>query len=258
MPDACKDLPEEAHEALIRVAQMYLRRRSQALTPGPVVTMYWQDFCRLYIPVVQLTLRYYIAQPIDRDDVFQEVWLTIAQKLPDFQWLGSSYRFRAWMGQVIRHKAVDMIRRQRRLSNCVPSELHKADCEVLTGETDPAQAAERLWRRELVHLVLAKLRPTIKETNFYILHLHYWEGLTVPEIVNRVGLSTVRVSCRLHRLLRKLRQAFASYVAEDSGKKRDRRQPGRAFLKVERRAAAIGSAIFQKEKLSCSVHGGKK
>jgi RNA polymerase sigma factor (sigma-70 family) len=213
MPDAWKDLPEEAHEALIRVAQVYLRRRSQALAPGSLVTMYWQDFYRLYTPMVQLRLRHYFAQPMERDDVFQEVWLTIARKLPDFRWLGSSCSFRAWMGRVIRHKAVDMARRKLRRPRCVLSELHQTNWEVLSAEMDPS--SERHWRRELVHTVLAKLRPKINETNLHILHLHYWEGLTVPEIVGRLGLSTAQVCCRLHRLLRKLRHAFASHLGED-------------------------------------------
>jgi RNA polymerase sigma factor (sigma-70 family) len=219
MPNAFKDLPEEAHEALIRVAQVYLRRRSQALAPGPLVTLYWQDFYRLYTPLVQRTLRHYVAESTERDDVVQEVWLTIAQKLPALQWLGSCASFRAWMVQVIRHKAVDMLRRKLRRPGCVRSELDQAKREAPTAQTDPAQSWERHWRREAVQVVLAQLRPTINETNFRILHLHYWKGLSVPEIAGRLGLSTGQVWCRLHRVLRKLRQALASEVGEDFGKK---------------------------------------
>jgi RNA polymerase sigma factor (sigma-70 family) len=215
MPDAWKDLPEEAHEALVRVAQVYLLRRSQALAPGPLVTLYWQDFYRLYAPVVRSALRPYVAQPADSDDVSQEIWLTIARKLPDVQWLGNPSRFRAWVGRVVQHKAVDMIRRQRCRPGRVLSALDTANQGVLAGRAEEVQPAERHWRRELVQVVLAKLRPKVSETNFHILRLHYWEGLTVPEIAGRVRLGPGQVWCRLHRLLGKLRRAFAPYLDED-------------------------------------------
>src|SRR5260370_28644163 len=85
MQQGLKDLPEEAHEALIRVVQVYLQRRFQALEPGALIALYWEEFYRLYAPMVQRMLKRCVAQAMDRDDVFQEVWLTIARKLPGFQ-----------------------------------------------------------------------------------------------------------------------------------------------------------------------------
>jgi RNA polymerase sigma factor (sigma-70 family) len=123
------------------------------------------------------------------------------------------------MAKVIRHKTVDMLRRKFRGARRVLSELGHEDGEPVDGQGDVGQSSERHWRREAVQIVLAKLRPQINETNCAILHLHYWKGLTVPEIAGRLGLSTAAIWCRLHRLLRKLRRALASDLGEDFGKK---------------------------------------
>jgi hypothetical protein len=48
MQEGLKCLPKEAHEALVRVVQVYLQRRLQALEPGPLITLYWEEFYRLY------------------------------------------------------------------------------------------------------------------------------------------------------------------------------------------------------------------
>jgi RNA polymerase sigma-70 factor, ECF subfamily len=205
-------VPDEAQEALVRVVQVYLQRRAQAVEPGPVLALYWEDFYRLYAPMVERRLKPCFRASMERDDAFQEVWVSIARKLPHFQWVGSLHSFQAWMAKVIRHKTVDMMRRKLRCASRVLSELGLEDWEPVDGQADPGQSSERHWRREAVQIVLAKLRAKISETNFHILHLHYWDGLTVPEIAGRLGLSSGRISCRLHRLLRKLRRALAPYL----------------------------------------------
>ena len=218
-----KELPWEAREALIRVAQVYLQRRSQAREPGALVTLYWEDFYRLYSPIVERTLQHCLPEPMERADAFQEVWLTITRKLPGFQWLKGPQGFQAWMDKLIRHKAVDLIRRKLRKPSRLLSEVGQGDREQIDAEGDPAQSSERRWRREAVQAVLANLRPRIEETNFHILQLHYWEGLTVRAIAARVGLTPEQVWSRLHRLLGKVRRAMPSYLGEEFGRRRDRR-----------------------------------
>ena len=90
MPEGSACLPDEAHEALIRVAQVYLQHRFQALEPGALITLYWEEFYRLYSPMVQRRLRRRFPEPAERDDVCQEIWLTIARRLPGFQWVEGS------------------------------------------------------------------------------------------------------------------------------------------------------------------------
>jgi RNA polymerase sigma-70 factor, ECF subfamily len=216
-------LPKEAHEALIRVVQVYLQRRSQALEPGALITLYWEEFYRLYSPLVQRTLKHCFPKPMERDDVAQEIWLTIARKLPGFQWLEGSEGFEAWMGKLIRHKAIDVIRRKRRYSKSVLGEPGAVGSEPTDTEADPAQFAERRCRNDAVRAVLAKLRPRVAATNFQLLQLHYWEGLTVRAIAAQVGLTHDQVWCRLHRLLGKVRRALPVYLGEEFGKRRDRR-----------------------------------
>jgi hypothetical protein len=46
-------MSQEAQEALIRVVQVYLQRRSQAMEPGRLLDLYWEDFYRLYAPVAE-------------------------------------------------------------------------------------------------------------------------------------------------------------------------------------------------------------
>ena len=95
---------------------------------------------------------------------------------------------------------------------------------VTDAEAGPVQASERRLRDEVVRAVLARLRPDVSETNFRILRLHYWDGLTVREIAAQVALTHDQVWSRLLRLLGKLRRAMPSCLGEEFGKRRDRRR----------------------------------
>jgi RNA polymerase sigma-70 factor (ECF subfamily) len=168
--------------------------------------------------MVQRTLKRSFPEPTERDDVFQEVWLTIARKLPGFQWRQGMQGFQGWMAKLIRHKTVDMIRRRRRQPSRVGRGQANEDWEPVDAAGDPARLSlpRRQW--EAMQAVLAHLRPRIPETNFHILRLHYWEGWTVREIAAQVGLTPEQVWSRLHRLLRKVRRGMPSDLGEDFGK----------------------------------------
>src|SRR5262249_4862531 len=143
MADASEQLSLSAEELLLRVAQVYLQRRCQGITLGPVVLAYWEDFYRLYAPRVAKRLARYFPNRMERDDVFQEVWLTLTTKLPEFQSQHGFRGFQAWLSKLIDHKAVDMIRRKRRNSAVALSELAAKEWEAVEAGGDPGQALER-------------------------------------------------------------------------------------------------------------------
>ena len=78
-------------------------------------------------------------------------------------------------------------------------------CALSHGLPAPAPDLESQWQTEVLQTAVKDLRPQIGEVNFRILQLHYWQEKTVPEVGAFVGLSTDQVSCRLQRLLKKLR-----------------------------------------------------
>jgi RNA polymerase sigma factor (sigma-70 family) len=240
MADASKQLSHDAEEVLLRVVQVYLERRCRGISSGPVLLAYWEDFYGLYAPRVAGRLARYFPNRMERDDAFQEVWLTLTTKLPEFQWHG--FRgFRAWLGKLIDHKAVDLIRRQRRYPAAALSELAANEWESVEADGDLGQVLERRSLGQVVQMIVADLRPRINAANFSILQLHYWQGLSVRHIAARLGFTPEQVWSRLHRVLQKLRPALVRSLGKESS---PLPQQGRSFSFAKKRVRRGGMRTF--------------
>ena len=97
-------------------------------------------FSELYDLFNRRTLRY-LQGLLDKqaaEDVQQEVWVTVFRKIA---MLANPSRFRTWLYQVTRHRAIDFLRRETR-----QSDLGRW-CVLQTYEKPPTQARiEEFWK----------------------------------------------------------------------------------------------------------------
>src|SRR4051794_31872093 len=105
---------DESQQLSFRVVQAYLARRLNAEAPGALLTLYWDEFYQVYAPVVTGVVMRYVTKAADRDDLVQEVWMTVAAKLPEFEWRENRGGLRMWLTTVIRNRTLDLLRKQRR------------------------------------------------------------------------------------------------------------------------------------------------
>ena len=80
---------------------------------------------------------------------------------------------------------------------------------LLSREADPAIAFDRKWLQELVRDALAELRPLITAQDFEAFMLHWFEGLTIREISQRLEMTETQIWSSHHRLIQKLRVLLA-------------------------------------------------
>src|SRR5215471_5911916 len=133
--------------------------------------------------------------PRDVDDLVQEVFLLALRKLDSLRDIS---RFGAWLSTITRNRANDYYRKT--------SPVDRA--------TDP-DAEEQAESRSTDHVVeqdaamtLAVLR-TLPETYREPLMLRLVEGMTGPEIAERLGLTHGSVRVNLHRGMNMLREKLA-------------------------------------------------
>ena len=131
-------------------------------------------------------------------DVFQAVWLRAAQFRPS---VGS---VQAWLGGIVRHRAIDEVR----------SRWHRARQSELSLDSMPDlhAAMERGWEhvsilREDMHGALARLPAKQRQA----LELAFYSGLTSHEIAARLGESVGTVKSRLRLGLEKLRGVASTW-----------------------------------------------
>jgi RNA polymerase sigma-70 factor (ECF subfamily) len=105
---------------------------------------------------------------------------------------------RAWLLMVVRHRSIDLMRREGL------SDSHRASSEALAFVEAPGSVADDTEREEAaahVRVSLQKLPPFQRE----VIALAYFGQLTHTEIANRLGLPVGTVKGRMRLGIRKVR-----------------------------------------------------
>lgn len=108
--------------------------------------------------------------------------------------------FRSYLIKTTEHKAMDLIRRSKRLP--VPKEDALWD-ETASERSAEEEAIAKLSRDELIERVLA-----LGEPDATILFFKYWLGMTSAEIGDRLDMKPNTVVQRAKRALMKIREAW--------------------------------------------------
>ncbi len=156
-------------------------------------------FSELYDLFNRRTLRY-LQGLLDKqaaEDVQQEVWLTVFRKIA---MLANPSRFRTWLYQVTRHRAIDFLRRETRQSDLLKAvEEEGADGSVtLVDEPLPSRGSAHL------EAAMARLSPAHRD----VLILRFWEEMSYTEIALIVGCSIGTVRSRIHHAKRNVKDAL--------------------------------------------------
>jgi RNA polymerase sigma factor (sigma-70 family) len=102
---------------------------------------------------------------------------------------------RQWLFGIARHAALDELRRRRRVAT-LAAEPGVADAALDDEAADPV-------RRATVRAALAGLDPRDRE----LVALKFFAGLDNAEIAGVLGISPTNAGTRLHRAVRRLREA---------------------------------------------------
>jgi len=154
-----------------------------------------------------------VRQPAEAEDLFQQTWLRVAEKIQHYDPRRS---FEAWLFTLARNLAIDHLRRMR------PESLDEPIGDSATGET----AATRLLSQERPAIegillrersqrlgVVLDLLPVVQRE---VLTLRFEEEMKIEEIAEVLGAPLSTVKTRLRRGLERLRVIMeTSYPGEN-------------------------------------------
>ncbi len=157
--------------------------------------LYERTSPRLFGLALRIVRRHDVAE-----DVLQEVFLTIWRSAPDYR--ASLSPPLAWMGLIVRSRALDQLRRQTADRAGVTQEFDDAMAEALpadaAGPMDLADAGEQAFA---LHQCLQQLEGRQRE----VLSLAYLSELSHAELSERLTLPLGTVKTWIRRGLDKLR-----------------------------------------------------
>lgn len=141
-----------------------------------------------------------VRQPEWAEDVLQEAFLTIWRAAPDYR--ASLSPPMAWMGLIVRSRALDLLRRQRAegagRTDAFDDDMADALPAHGPGPQELADASEQAW---LLHQCLQQLEPPQREA----LSLAYLREMSHSELAERLAQPLGTVKTWIRRGLDKLR-----------------------------------------------------
>jgi RNA polymerase sigma-70 factor (ECF subfamily) len=156
---------------------------------------------RRYAPLLLRVMQQGLRAPEEARDLVQQTFLQLHRARQDFRPDG---RLRPWLFTIAMNLKREHLRRKKRRPE---TEL------VLDGSHDPATWGDQGRRdaAEAVEQALEHLSPQQRE----VIELHWFGGLSFPEIATALGSATNTVKVRAHRGYKAMREALeaAPYAA---------------------------------------------
>ena len=129
------------------------------------------------------------------DDCVQETLLAIHQARHTYD---HCRPFRPWLFAIVRHKAIDMLRKQQTRNRV--TEQYKGEQETLSQANLQNEAEHQVFRGHLLELLSDQHRDVLVLTKFI--------GFSTAEAAEKLGISQGLVKVRIHRAINKLKQTM--------------------------------------------------
>ncbi len=164
----------------------------------------WTRLTQLYAPLIRATLGRHLPQAGDVDDLAQEVFAVVLQKLPEFRHSGRPGAFRAWLRGIC-------VNRVRMFWRTRPATVPDPEAALRQLE-DPDSALSRQWDREHDEFVfrqaLALIEGEFKPATWQAFRRLALDNAEPEAVAAELGLTVNAVFIAKSRVLRRLREEF--------------------------------------------------
>jgi RNA polymerase sigma-70 factor (ECF subfamily) len=168
----------------------------------------WEEFARLYQPVVYRLARRRGFQDADAEELVQEVMLAVARAVEGWEPDAERGRFRDWLHRIARNLMINFMTRRKHqvwgTGNSDAQRLLEAECDADSAIT---QMFDVEYRREAFRDAARQVRGVVNEKTWQAFWLSTIEDLPVGEVARQLGMSIGSVYIARSRVMARLRQA---------------------------------------------------
>ncbi len=170
----------------------------------------WEEFHRLYRRLVYSRARRSGLSHADADDVAQDVFKCVAEKIGEFRYDPARGSFRGWMMQLTQWRITDKLQSLRRLAPEHSTAPAAPSDGTATLERLPAPAAdedewEREWQEHVLAAAVERISRRVKPRHFQVFELYVRQQWPVLKVSAQLGVNPASVYLIGHRLTKLLK-----------------------------------------------------
>jgi len=166
----------------------------------------WQRLVAIYEPWLRSWLGRHQLQPVDIDDLLQNILLVVSQKLPVFVHNGQPGAFRAWLRTILVHQVRHFLRTQRHRQARTAAPLPDWLDQLEAPRSSLSQQWDQEHDREVVRRLLAAVQPEFQPRTWEVFRMLVLEDRPATEVAQHFGMERNAVYVAKARVLARLRQ----------------------------------------------------
>jgi RNA polymerase sigma-70 factor (ECF subfamily) len=166
----------------------------------------WDEFVRLYRPVLYRLARRQGLQHADAEELVQEALLAVARAVD--RWVPDAQRgrFRAWLYRIARNLTTNFLTRPKhRVWGTGDTDMHRlleAECDM---DLQVTRTFEIEYHREVFRWAAERVQSTVKQNTWQAFWLSTIDDLPVTEVARKLGMSVGSVYIARSRVMTRLR-----------------------------------------------------
>lgn len=166
----------------------------------------WRDFFNTYWKLVYgVALKAGLTEQ-EAQDVVQETVITVARRIPEFNYNPKVCSFKTWLLNLTRWRIVDQLR--KRPTNGANRRVYPdstARTATIENVADPAVLNlgaiwDEEWEQQLLEAAIQRVKRKVKPEHYQIFHLCVFKEWSVEKVARELGVSAPRIYLAKHRI----------------------------------------------------------
>ena len=166
----------------------------------------WQEFAKLYGPVIYGFARKRGLQDADAADLMQDVMRSISHAIARLDYDRNQGTFRGWLFTITRNKIFNFFSARRIRPQGSGDTTTNRLLDTQPDTNDGADAWEMEYQRRLAALAMERVKGEFQENTWRSFWLTAVEGVAVAEVAQQTGLSPGAIYVAKSRVLARLKE----------------------------------------------------
>jgi len=171
----------------------------------------WNDFAAVYRPLVYRVARSRGMQDADAQDLSQQVLLSVAAKIDEWELGQEQGSFRKWLSRIARNAAIDHFRRVRPDVALGGSSVLQTLRDQADGMSIDDETLAHEYQREVFRLVARRVRSEFHEATWTAFWMTTVDGNSIEAAADKTGKTIGAVYTARSRVMQRLREAVQEY-----------------------------------------------
>lgn len=172
----------------------------------------WQDFVRVYSPLIYGYCRRRNVQAQDAADITQEVLLRVNRAMATFEYSPDRGLFRDWLARIVRNELSRYTGKQKS-----GPQLEYTESDQAGGSGEDGSLWQEHFQQHILGVALERTEPKFEAVTWQLFHQTWVEQKTASEVANVQGVGVDQVYVAKSRVLKRLREEVRRLAEENLG-----------------------------------------